>query len=195
MWVVSLELSIEVTESLVLLQEDLAEPFRLLGIDAAMVPADRLRLVLHCIRGGEDGALLPLREGLRAVASSCTSFSLTTAGTRFLPDEDTGRLLAVGHTDGTNRASALARQVAALTDRLGLPSSESEWANWVQLARVRTPRDRALLAGVVRSYSETTFGVSQVKGLVLERHALKRGRATRATVERFPLDARVPLPA
>ena len=195
MWVVSLELSIEVTESLVLLQEDLAQPFRLLGIDAAMVPADRLRLVLRCIRGGEEGALLPLREGLRAVASSCAPFALTTTGTTFLPNEDTGRLLAVGHTDGADRASALARQVGALTDRLGLPPAEAEWASWIQLARVRTPRERALLAGVVRSYSETTFGVSQVTGLVLERHGLKRGRAARATVERFAFDARVPLPA
>lgn len=165
----------------------------MLGIDAAMVPAERVRLVLRQLRGDDAGPLLRLREGLRTIGSATAPFELATQGTRFVPSEETARFLCVGLGAGEERAAALGRQLDALLERVGVAPSGAEWAGWIALGRLRTERDVAPLQGVVRSYSETVFGQSTIAGMVLESRQVVRGRALTRTIERIPFQAR-PLP-
>ena len=57
----------------------------------------------------------------------------------------------------------------------------------VSLARLKTTREAPIVSGVLRPYSETLFGESEVREWVLYRSEVSRGKEQVRQVERFLL--------
>ena len=172
-------------ERLVLLQEDVADPIRLLGGEITWSTAERIRLNL---RGGEinPDALHWLRGALRELGEDAKAPEFSVRGARFLPDETTSRLMVAGIGDGLESVETLRERVDEATRTL-MEDEAGAWAPLIQLGRLRVESDPPTLAGVLRPFSETDFGQTTASHLILVATEVVRGAATSRLVERIPL--------
>lgn len=188
--ILTTDLAIPVVERLVLLQEDLDEPFHHLNVHAEWTSADRIRLAVHVWPEAPDEALLRFREALRAIASATPPASFETVGASFAPDESAARYIVAGTRAGADGLRALHRRVQAASEELGGRASRVPWEPYVSVARLKTPGAPPLLEGVLRPYSETPFGETRADELVLYRAELSRGAESLRQIERFALRGR-----
>lgn len=186
-----IDLAIPVVERLVLLQEDLEEPFHHLGIDAAWTPAERLRFGLRILPNADPSVELRLRESLRAMVTAIAPFSVETFGARFAPSEAQAQYVVAGHREGADALSGCLRQVDAALETLGVTQDVRPKDPLVAVARLRTEREAPIVSGVLRPYSETVFGTTRVEEWVLYRSEVSRGKEQVRQIERFRLQGRV----
>ncbi len=184
---IALEPAIPVAERLILLQEDLSDPFHLLGADARWVPPESIRLVLYTGEI-EQGALGFARVALREALQTVAPFDYETYGSRFVPDENQPRLVAVGTRAGAEALSAL-RDVTLTALRPTGPTDEDqlEWRPLTAIARLKTQPGTPPLTGVLRPYSETEYGTSRAVDVVVSVTEVHGGQVRARQLERIPL--------
>lgn len=187
--ILTADLAIPVVERLVLLQEDLDEPFHHLNVDVHWVPADRIRLGVHVWTDAPDEAVLRYREALRTISRSISALSFETCGMRFAPSEEMAQYVMAGVQDDADTLGALHRRVQRASEDLGGARATRPWAPLTAIGRLRTAGAPPLLSGVLRPYSETSFGATRCTELALYRADLVRGAEQIRQVERFELAA------
>jgi 2'-5' RNA ligase len=186
--VIAIEPAIPVAERIVLLQEDLTDPFRLLGAEVEWTPAERLRLVLGTVVL-EERLLGHVRDQLRARLADVAPVRFETTGALFVPDTSSPRLLAVGTGGGAEALTSLHELVAALLSEVGAPLPDRPWKPWMQVARLRTGPTTSPLDGTVRPYSETQFGATDADEVLLGRAEVTAGAPRHTVVDRIVLGA------
>lgn len=182
-----IDLAIPVVERLVLLQEDLEEPFHHLGIDAEWTAAERLRYAMRVIPDADPSVELRLREVLRTMVSAIAPYRVETFGAQFAPSEEQAQYVVAGHRGGADALASHGRQVEAALETLGVAREVRPAIPVVSLARLKTEREAPVVSGVLRPYSETSFGESEVREWVLYRSEVSRGKEQVRQVERFVL--------
>lgn len=182
---VAIEPALPVAERLVLLQEDLADPLHHLTADAAWVPAESLRLVLDT-RPMDEGALAFARTAVHDACRLAAPFEMQVVGASFVPTPEQPRLVAVTVV-ATDALTALQARIEEALRPVSPPPTEVPWRPMISLGRLKTD-DRTLpLGGVLRPYSETEFGITQVHDLVLSVTETRRGKVYSRQLDRLSL--------
>lgn len=184
--VIAVEPSIEVAERLVLLQEDLADSLHALGVDAVWTRGDELRLILR-VADLDEGELGYARATVREHVAPLKPFRIETRGSTFLPDDATPRLLAVDTGDGDEHLTILRDAVQTGLSRLALPEEPTPWRPLIRVGRMKTSHASNPLTGVLRRFSDTSYGHTDVTSLIITTSELVDGRVRTRLVDRLPL--------
>lgn len=184
---VALDLAIPVVENLVLLQEDLHEPLEALGLTPRWTDAANIHLTLRFLGAVDDALVHRIRDKLREACDESPLFDLRTRGTGAFPGTDCPRILWAGVGEGGDALEALRARVEAGLDDLGLEGDPRPFHPHITLGRMRTEGNRADVGAALAPYSETEFGVTQVKDIALMQSQLHPKGAIYKVVERFAL--------
>lgn len=164
---VGLELSLPVTENLVLVQEDLQPLIEQRGAEARWIRPQNLHLGIKHI-GGVDRSLIPrIHSALRRVTSTWESFQIGATGVGLYPSGSAPRIV---HAEITEHAEVLLRLVARVEDELealGLARDSRPYRPSVLLGRIRTSGDPIDMDDVAEALASLPLGVSDVADLVL----------------------------
>lgn len=184
--IVALEPAIPVAERLVLLQEDLADPLHLLGAETRWVAPESLRLTLVAAEI-DPGALAFARIAVREAVASAAPFAFTVQGSRFVPDEAQPRLVTVAVTEGADAVASLRDRVFAALAPVGIVAPETPWEPMLAVGRLQTNAHTPPLTGVLRPYSETSYGESTATDLLVATTELSGARVRTRVVDRVTL--------
>lgn len=185
--VLSFELAIPVVERLSLLQEELADPIRQLGGEPRWTSADRLQVPVRIIELAEPDLEHRMLDGLKTICRSVQPFDIEARGTRMHPAHDKPRMVLTDVDDPTGRMTAMLRRIDASFAALGITPEPGDPTPVILVGRIRCGQDPPRLRGVARPYSETPWGASPVRELVLTRTGVVGTREQRRIRRRIEL--------
>lgn len=165
--VLTLELAIPVVERLSLLQEELADPIRQLGGEPRWTPADRLHVALRVVELPDGDLEHRVVEGLKVIGRSIQPFTIEARGTRMHPSDALPRLVLADVGDPSGTLSAALRRIDASLSSIGLSPEPGDPTPVINVGRIRCGDERPRLQGVARPYSETPWGPTTVRELVV----------------------------
>lgn len=186
--IVAIEPAIPVAERLVLLQEDLADPLHLLGAETRWVAPESLRLTLVAAEI-EPGAVAFARIAVRESAATVEPVTFSLRGSRFVLDESQPRLVAVSVEHGAEAIAALRDRVFSALAPVGIAPPETPWEPLLAVGRLQTNAHTPPLTGVLRPYSETSYGESTAADLLVATTELHGARVRTRIVDRVALAA------
>lgn len=153
------------------------------GWEVAFVPPPALHVTLRWLGDVDLGLVSPLVDALGAVAQAHPPFRAHVSGLVAGPDPAAPRQLALGFAHGAELLSALAADLDARLDALGLPPAPHAFRPQVTLARVlRAPTPLAELAP-----GGADAGPSAMHELVLYRCESPRTDVEPVSLARFAL--------
>lgn len=188
--VLAFDVSLETVEQMVLLQEDLDGEIRAQGGVPRWVPAPELRVALRYFPVLDRALQTRVEETIEKIAGALVPFRVTMRGLRAWPSAARPRLLEVGLGAEAELVEGLYRVFQLHLGRLGLSADPRPFQPGVRVGRVLTPSDPVALEALVRSFSETDFGGSYVRDLMLCRGSLGRRGPSWEVVRRFSLGQR-----
>jgi len=186
---IAVDLSIPVVNNLVLLQEDIDEPIDLcLGVVRWTKPQN-IHLTLKFLGEVDDALVYRARDVLRVICETQPIFEFQTKGTGAFPSLERPRILYAGTAVGSDDLAALRERIEQGLEELGVDRDTRPFKAHVTLGRIKTPRIPVDAAEFLTPFTDTVFGTTQVKDLVLYESELRRTGPVYKIVERIPFRA------
>lgn len=160
------------------------------AVDAPAVPPAPTHLTLEFLGDLPEARVPAIVSALRAVGPRVPPFSITLEGVGAFPSRASPRVVWLGVTEGRVELSALAREVAAALEALGIPRPREPFVPHLTLFRVRSAADRERarqwLDGAREPPAPRTVPVVEFR---LKESTLAPSGPVHRTVEQFPLGA------
>lgn len=153
------------------------------GWDAAFVPPPALHVTLRWLGEIDIGLVSPIADAIGAVAQRTAPFRVHVSGLLAGPDPAAPRHLALGFAHGVELLRALAADLDARLDDLGIPPAPQGFRAQLTLARVA--RAATPLAEVLPGGADA--GPSTIHDLALYRCDALRPDAEPTALARFAL--------
>jgi 2'-5' RNA ligase len=173
-------------------RENLAELFKSLR---SMSPQTRwarpenLHVTLKFIGEVAEAKVAGIRSALAGVRSN-QPVTLGFRGLGFFPNEKHPRVFWAG-IDASPNLKALAADIDAATEKLGIPAEKRPFSPHLTLARFDTPRLPEKLRPAIQENAARDFGSLRTKHFHLIESKLKPSGAEYTTLESFPFAAEV----
>lgn len=137
------------------------------GADVKWVRPESVHLTLKFLGEIEGGAVADIREALREVIHRHEPFSVRVGGVGCFPRLNQPRVVWVGLSGDDGRLISLQREVESAMEALGFQREERGFRPHLTLGRVRSPKARERLVGLVQALQEADVGEFQVRSVVL----------------------------
>ena len=184
---IAIDLGISVVNNLALLQEDLDEPIDLsLGVVRWTKP-ENIHLTLKFLGDIDESLLFNIRDVLRKIGAEHSIFELETKGSGAFPSLTRPRIVYAGTGNGLEPLTALREGIEQGLEELGVARDSRPFQAHTTIGRIKTPRITVDANDFLSPFTDTCFGTSQVKDLVLCESQLKRTGPVYRVIERFAL--------
>ncbi len=159
---VAVDVPASIRQGLATLQARLRES----GADVKWVRPESVHLTLKFLGEIRLEAVADIREALGKVIRRHEPFSVKVRGVGCFPRMNQPRVVWVGLCGDGGRLISLQREVESAMEMLGFPPEERGFRPHLTLGRVRSPKGRERLAGLVQALQEAEVGEFQVRSLV-----------------------------
>jgi len=137
-----------------------------LGADLKLVHPDNIHITLRFLGNTLIGILGKIHEEMERVSS--TSFEIELKGMGAFPNVQRANIIWIGVTKGADRLSDIFAQLEPRIRRLGFPPDNKGFSPHITVARLRSGRNKSLIADFLGKMSDYEFGVMEAKLLQLK---------------------------
>lgn len=184
---VAFDLAISVVEKLVLVQQEINPQIESAGATARWTDAANIHMTLKFIGDVDPSLVIRIRDKLREIVTMHALFDYEAVGVGCFPEPKRPRIIWAGAGAGVERVEALQSDIEERLASLGIAKEKRAFHPHVTLGRLKTFKERVDIEPTLTELSDTVFGNSQVKDLILFESRLTPKGATYHVVERFPL--------
>ncbi len=181
---IGIELDLQVTENLVLVQEDLQAIIKSRGAKVRWVAPENLHLTLRFL-GETNGAFVQgIQENLELLAAQWRPFRVEMAGIGAFPDAQRPRILYAASHVGAETLCELSAAIVQALLPFGFPRDARPFLPHVTLGRVKTTAKRIDLSDAEQALHDINFGPSLIREIVLFHSTLGKKGPTYEVVSR-----------
>lgn len=172
----------EATESL----RGLLRELRSVQARVRVVPSENLHITLKFLGEVEEGLVPSIVHAMEESAKMGAPATVVLRGTGAFPSFRAPRVLWVGIAGGEVMVQVAEKLEERLRD-LGFPREKRPFSPHLTVARVKGPKGKEELAGVMESHGDEVFGEQRVGEILLKRSELTPQGALYSDVASVPL--------
>jgi 2'-5' RNA ligase len=184
---IAIDVSIEVVENLVLLQEDLQPLIKELGGRPKWLEADNIHLTLKFVGDIDPALMFTIRDELRDMGKTHSPFSFDSQGTGCFPNETRPRIVYAGIGSGLDEINVLREEIENRLEEKGITKDSRTFIPHISVGRIKTRNKEVNLSEVIAPYVETDYGTSQIAEVLLFESRLDPSGPIYRIIERVPL--------
>lgn len=187
--VLAIEPSLQASDSLLLLQEDLGDALEPMGWSVHWTAAERLRIPLLTLENLSPDLLLEFRTSLRRIAGTSAPFVFRLSAIRLVEHGGRPNALAACVGDGAEPLSQLAERTHAAANASGLSMGSTLWQPALRLGRVHASPEAPALHSTLEAFSAHLSGETFCDELALVREEASPSGLRSTVIERITLGA------
>lgn len=157
------------------------------GADLKLVEGPSSHVTLKFLGDTPVNVVDRIEQGIRNAVRGVKPFTMTVRGTGAFPNSASPRVVWAG-LQGADALGVVARRLETEMHNLAFPRERRDFTPHITLARVRSPRGRERLAGILSEHAEEEFGSAYVDKVLLMRSDLAPQGPTYTTVRTVPLE-------
>lgn len=158
------------------------------GADLRLVDARNLHITIKFLGDTEESRIPDVRGAMEESVRSIAPFELIFRGLGVFPNRNRIRVVWIG-LEGAEPLSLIARRLDESLSRIGF-GKEGDFSPHLTVARVKSPRNRDRLAGILDERADEDLGKMTVGRIALKKSVLSSAGPTYTTVEEVMLGNR-----
>jgi 2'-5' RNA ligase len=158
------------------------------GVRARWVKPGSIHLTLKFLGNIPAGQVADVADAVRAAACRHAPMRLSAGGMGVFPGLRRPRVIWIGISGQTTSLSELQRGLEEELSAIGFPREERAFRGHLTIGRFSEPADGRLMAHVVTSYADRTFGGFEARELVLFQSDLQPQGAVYTALAKAPLE-------
>ena len=147
-----------------------------------MVDMGNIHLTLKFLGETDEGLVDSIAEIMALSVEGIEPFTMGLRGTGAFPNENYMKVVWVG-LENTEALATIARTLERELSKLGFKREKRGFRPHITVARVKGPKNKSRLAGVLREYRDDVFGSQTVECIRLKKSVLSREGPTYTTVK------------
>ena len=155
------------------------------GADIKLVETRNLHLTLKFLGDTEESRIPDIRSAMEESVQGVLPFELRFRGLGVFPNQNYIRVVWIG-LDGAEPLALIAERLDEALAKSGF-GKEGKFSPHLTVARVRSPRNRDRLTGLLRERQSDDFGKMTVDKIALKKSVLSSAGPTYTTVEEATL--------
>ena len=155
------------------------------GADLKLVEARNLHLTLRFLGDTEESRIPDIRKAMEESVRGVAPFELGFRGLGVFPNPNYIKVVWIG-LDGAEPLTLIAGRLDEALAKFGF-GKEGKFSPHLTVARVRSPRNRDRLTGILRERTNDDFGKMTVGKIALKKSVLSSAGPTYTTVEEVTL--------
>jgi len=170
---------------------EVQEELKRAGAQVRWVPPENVHLTVKFLGDTPDGLLSEVSDRIKDCVGGIEPFAMRVEGVGAFPEPARARVVVV-HIQAPEALYTLNRRLEDAAEALGLGREERRYTPHLTLGRVKGPKGRDRLAGLIAGMSGRPFGEVEAAEMVFMMSELSPGGARYTPLARFALGSEPP---